>query len=60
MNLKWFLIGIPVGFLIAFIIGTIWGITDPYTSIEQVCYDSSYTAEEYEECVNLIIDNWNE
>jgi hypothetical protein len=53
MNVKWFIIGIIVGMLIfmgisiAIVMSGVWD----YESIEQVCFDQTFTPEEYETCV---------
>jgi hypothetical protein len=50
-NGKWFLIGIGVGFVLSMIIGLVWMAVEPYETIEQVCYDQTFTPEEYNECL---------
>ena len=54
MDVKWFVIGIAVGFGIAVIIGVVIVQMFPYTSIEDVCFEQTFTAEEYEECLRTL------
>jgi len=50
-NVKWFIIGIVVGFFVAMIIGMALVAMYPPQSIEQICFDSTLTGEDYEKCL---------
>ena len=50
-NTKWFIIGIVIGFVAAMIIGVAIVAMYPPQSIEQVCFDSTLTNEDYEKCL---------
>jgi len=50
-NAKWFIIGIGVGFITSMMIGMIFLSTYPPQSIEQICFDSTLTSEDYEKCL---------
>jgi len=54
MDVKWFVIGIFVGFGLAVIISIWVFLAFPYTSIEEVCFDQTFTPEEYEECLRAL------
>jgi len=56
MDAKSFVIGIIVGFVIMLGVSTYVFLAYPYTSIEEVCFDQSFTPEEYEECLRMLID----
>lgn len=51
-NAKWFIIGIGMGFVAAMIIGVFIVAMYPPQSIEQICFDSTLTSEDYEKCLN--------
>ncbi len=51
-NAKWFIIGIGVGFITSMIVGMIFLSMHPPQSIEQICFDSTLTSEDYEKCLN--------
>ncbi len=50
-NVKWFIIGIAVGFIVAMTIGAAIVTMYPPQSIEQTCFDSTFTSEDYEKCL---------
>ena len=54
MDVKWFVIGFAVGFVTLLIIEMTTIGLFPYTNIEDVCYEQTFTPEEYEECVRTL------
>ncbi|MDH3395518.1 MAG: hypothetical protein OEL52_05100 [Nitrosopumilus sp.] len=50
-NAKWFIIGIGVGFFVAMIMGMSLIAMYPPQSIEQICFESTLTSEDYEKCL---------
>ena len=50
-NAKWFIIGIGTGLAISIILGGVLLAMYPPESIEQLCFDSTLTQEDYEKCV---------
>jgi len=51
MDIGSFVIGIIVGVVVLLMISIGIFFADPYTSIEDVCYDQTFTPQEYEECL---------
>lgn len=52
MDKKWFLIGVIVGFVSMFSIEVIAAFVLPVESAEDFCYNSTWTAQEYESCIS--------
>jgi len=50
-NAKWFIIGIAIGFVASMIVGASLIAMYPPQSIEQICFDSTLTSEDYEKCL---------
>ncbi|MDH3203834.1 MAG: hypothetical protein OEL81_04045 [Nitrosopumilus sp.] len=50
-NVKWFIIGIGVGFIVSMILGMVFLAMYPPSSVEQICFDSTLTSEDYEKCL---------
>ena len=50
-NAKWFIIGIGAGLAISMILGGVLLAMYPPESIEQLCFDSTLTQEDYEKCL---------
>ena len=57
MDVKWFVIGIIVGFVLSIIILIIIGLNFPFTSTEEICFAQTTTSEDYEECLRTFVDN---
>ncbi len=55
MDAKSFVIGIIVGLVIMLGASTWIFLAFPYTSVEEVCFDQTFTPEEYEECLRMLI-----
>lgn len=53
-NAKWFIIGIVVGFIVAMMMGVALVAMYPPQSIEQLCFDSTLTSEDYEKCIEKL------
>jgi capsular polysaccharide biosynthesis protein len=54
-NAKWFIIGIIVGAFIMFMFAVVLFLVEPpYETIEQVCYNDTYSEREYQECVEKL------
>ena len=52
-NAKWFIIGMGMGFVAAMIIGVFIVAMYPPQSIEQICFDSTLTSEDYENVLRI-------
>ena len=55
MDAKSFVIGIIVGLVIMLGVSTWIFLAFPYASVEEVCFDKTFTPEEYEECLRMLI-----
>ncbi|WP_420545291.1 hypothetical protein [Nitrosopumilus sp.] len=51
-NVKWFIIGIGIGFVVSMILGMVFLAMYPPQSIEQICFESTLTSEDYEKCLS--------
>lgn len=57
VDVKCFGIGIVVGLVLAIVIGIAITQMFPYTSIEDVCFEQTFTPAEYEDCIRMLKEN---